>query len=126
MDSKRRKIVMGAAGAAAAGCTGLWSSATYAQPAPTVRSRPSVGAMPANNRVLESYRRGIAAMRALPQSDPRNWARMARVHLDFCPHNNWYILPWHRAYLTSLERIIRVLAKDDNFRVPYWDWTVHR
>lgn len=126
MDNKRRKFVMSAASAAATGGTGLWSSETFAQPAPAVRNRLSVGTMPANGRALESYRRGIAAMKALPASDPRNWTRMARVHLDFCPHNNWYILPWHRAYLTSFERVIRTLSGDNDFRVPYWDWTTHR
>jgi tyrosinase len=89
-------------------------------------TRRSVRGMNANNSDLAAYRRGVAAMKALPPSDPRNWIRFADIHRDFCPHGNWYFLPWHRAYLVALENIIRDLSDKDDFALPYWDWTVDR
>ncbi len=59
--------------------------------------------MSANDPDLAAMRRAVAAMKALPQSDPRNWIRFADIHRNFCPHGNWYFLPWHRAYIASFE-----------------------
>ncbi|RWD94250.1 tyrosinase family protein [Mesorhizobium sp.] len=75
---------------------------------------------------LEAYRVAVAAMQGLPDSDPRNWSRMARIHLDHCPHTNWYFLPWHRAYLYSFEQICRELSGKKDFALPYWDWFIDR
>ena len=38
-------------------------------------------------------------------------------------HYGWFFLPWHRAYLSNLERKIRVLTGEARFALPYWDWT---
>ena len=70
--------------------------------------------------------RAVAAMKALPQSDPRNWIRFADIHRNFCPHGNWYFLPWHRAYISSFERICRELSGKRDFALPYWNWTADR
>lgn len=88
--------------------------------------RRSVATMAANDPDLVAYRRAVAAMKALPLSDPRNWTRVSLIHRDFCPHGNWYFLPWHRAYLVSFERICRELSGKADFALPYWDWTVSR
>jgi tyrosinase len=88
--------------------------------------RISVGGLWADHPVLEKYRTAIRKMQALPTSDPRNWTKIAQVHNDYCPHGNWYIWPWHRAYLVSFERVCRQLSGYDNFRLPYWDWTANR
>ncbi len=89
-------------------------------------TRRAVRGMDLNDPDLAAYRRGVAAMKALPPSDPRNWTRFADIHRTFCPHGNWYFLPWHRAYLASLENIIRGLAQKPDFALPYWDWTSQR
>jgi tyrosinase len=95
-----------------------------AQRAPVTRR--SVRGMPANDPDLAAMRRAVAAMKALPPSDPRNWTRFAEIHADFCPHGNWYFLPWHRAYILSFERICQELSGKPDFALPYWDWTVDR
>lgn len=82
--------------------------------------------MQANDPDLEAYRQAVAAMRALPAADPRHWTRQAEIHRNFCPHGNWYFLPWHRAYLTAFERICRQLSGKVDFALPYWDWTLDR
>ena len=74
-------------------------------------------------RVLDSYKKAIRAMLALPPTDPRNWYRHMLIHALDCPHGNWWFLPWHRGYLGWFERICRDLSGDPQFALPYWDWT---
>jgi hypothetical protein len=88
--------------------------------------RRSVGEMENDDPDLAAYRRAVAAMKALPAADPRNWNRFTNVHRNFCPHGNWYFLPWHRAYLASFERICRQLSGKPDFALPYWDWSNDR
>ncbi len=82
--------------------------------------------MSANDPDLAAMRRAVAAMKALPQSDPRNWIRFADIHRNFCPHANWYFLPWHRAYILAFERICQELSGKPDFALPYWNWTADR
>lgn len=89
-------------------------------------TRRSVRGMTANDPDLAALSRAVAAMKALPQSDPRNWTRFADIHRNSCPHGNWYFLPWHRAYLVSFEEIVRELSGKADFALPYWNWTADR
>ncbi len=75
---------------------------------------------------LAIYDDAVARMKALPTTDPRNWVRQAEIHQNFCPHGNWYFLPWHRAYLFYFERICRELTGEADFGLPYWNWQVNR
>lgn len=72
------------------------------------------------------YDDAVAQMKALPASNPRSWASQADIHLDFCPHGNWYFLPWHRAYLWFFEEICRELTGEPDFALPYWNWQADR
>ncbi|MBC9031049.1 tyrosinase family protein [Sphingomonas sp. JC676] len=65
-------------------------------------------------------------MQALPAGDARNWNKQASIHQNFCPHGNWFFLPWHRGYLLSFERIIRKLTGVADFALPYWNWSCNR
>jgi tyrosinase len=89
-------------------------------------TRRSVRGMSASDPDLAAMSRAVAAMKALPQSDARNWIRFADIHRNFCPHGNWYFLPWHRAYILSFERIVRELSGKRDFALPYWNWTADR
>lgn len=94
-----------------------------------IRNRPvrrDVSTLNSSSQTLATYRDGIAKMQALPASDPRNWSNIAALHLNHCPHGNWFFLPWHRAYLMSLESIIRKLTGDASFALPYWNWQCQR
>lgn len=59
------------------------------------------------------------------------YQRLAYIHLHSCPHSNWYLLPWHRAFLAVFEVEMRRVLQHANvpgaasFAVPYWDWTNH-
>lgn len=74
-------------------------------------------------RALASYARGVEAMLKLPAGSPQNWFRNAFIHLMDCPHGNWWFYVWHRGYLGFFEETIRNLSHDDEFAIPYWDWT---
>jgi hypothetical protein len=111
----RRGVVKGAA---AAGLVLSTTGGARAQPL-----RQSVTAPDFRQATLDSYKRAIANMLALPPSDPRNWYRQAIIHVLDCPHDNWWFLPWHRGYILNFERICRQLSGDPDFALPYWDWT---
>lgn len=118
-DLSRRDFLaaMGAASAAAA----IPSGAALAQ-APAKYRRVNVSS-PQGKTVLESYKKAIRAMLALPATDPRNWYRNAIVHALDCPHGNWWFVVWHRGYLGWFEQTCRDLSGDPTFAFPYWDWT---
>jgi hypothetical protein len=115
-----RRCFLAASGAAALSAAVTSRPAAARQSGPFVRkslSDPQIGP------VLDSYKKGIAAMLALPPTDPRNWYRIAFIHELDCPHGNWWFLPWHRGYIGYLEATIRDLSGDSYFALPYWDWT---
>ena len=77
---------------------------------------------------VQTYRAAVAAMQALPASDPRNWARQAGIHgtvsggFNLCQHGTPHFFSWHRAYLFYFEEICRQLTGEKHFALPYWNW----
>jgi hypothetical protein len=123
VDGATRRQFLAATGAAIL-ATGGSPPAGRAKAAATATLRRSSLSDPANARNVMNYERGVAAMLALPPTDPRNWYRYAMIHLLDCPHRNWWFLPWHRGYIGWLEMIIRGLVPGaSDFALPYWDWT---
>ena len=47
-----------------------------------------------------------------------------------CQHQSWYFLPWHRAYVTSFEAIVRdaviSLHGPSDWALPYWNYSDKR
>jgi tyrosinase len=117
MNNSRRRFLQGALAAAGTSMVGTPSWAAT----PTYLRANVSGRLVAGN--IDSYKKAIRAMLALPPTDPRNWYRIALSHLLDCPHGNWWFLPWHRGYLGWFEQQCRELSGDSNFALPYWDWT---
>lgn len=88
--------------------------------------RKDVSTLANNDPILEAYRDAISQMQGLGSGDPRNWNAQASIHNNFCPHGNWFFLPWHRGYLLAFESIIRKLSGNAGFALPYWNWTCQR
>jgi tyrosinase len=82
-----------------------------------------------NDPIVATYRDGVGLLKQKAAGDKSGWVGLAGIHglnlsaYHFCPHGNWYFLPWHRAYILTYERFIRELTGNRDFALPYWDWT---
>lgn len=94
-----------------------------AAPAPSLRIRRGVNGLAAGHPVVQGYANAVSALKNLPANNLRNWTKLAEIHNYRCPHENWFFLPWHRAYLCQFEKICADVTGDPNFALPYWDWT---
>ena len=105
MSGATRRCVLqhvGGAAIAGVGClAGTHRATAQTAPSPRLRSEASTAAGAAN---LVIYRAAVRYMRSLPSTDRRSWAYQVSIHNNWCPHRNWYLLPWHREYLLALER----------------------
>lgn len=86
-------------------------------------TRRNISNLAANDPIIQTYKDAVAAMKALPGTDGRNWTKQAEIHNNHCVHGNWWFLPWHRAYLFYFEAICRKLTGNNDFALPYWNWT---
>ncbi|KAL6843828.1 hypothetical protein ACP4OV_026399 [Aristida adscensionis] len=122
-------------------CCIVYTAGTAAadfQPPPAsapLRVRPAAHLVDA--AYLAKYEKAVAAMKALPDDDPRSFAQQARVHCAYCDgaydqvgfpdldlqvHNCWFFFPWHRLYTYFHERILGKLIGDETFALPFWNW----
>lgn len=91
-------------------------------PRPDGNTRIRMSVFDPNNRAnVDAYVRGFRALQST-DAGRRTWEALAKIHEDFCPHGNWYFLPWHRVYLHHFERVIAVASGKADFALPYWDW----
>ena len=107
-----------------------------------VRVRRSVVGMAPDDPALTWYRAAVQAMLAKPADDPRSWRYQGAVHgvpggvatpasargfWDQCNHQNWFFLPWHRAYLAVFEAIVASVIEDlggpADWALPFWDYS---
>ncbi len=122
-DFSRRDFVKGASAVGAVGVA-LWAGGCE-----QIANRPTrrnISNLLPSDPIIQTYKSAVAAMKALPSSNPLNWANQASIHNNHCPHGGWFFLPWHRWYLVYFERICRKLTGDNSFALPYWNWTSHR
>lgn len=80
---------------------------------------------------LETYRDFVGLMRNKPQTELVSWTGFANQHGDannfkYCPHGDWYFLPWHRGFVEMYEKAAAVLTNNPDFAMPYWNWTTLR
>ena len=81
----------------------------------------------ATDRILVGYGRAIAAMKALPATNPCSWTAQAAIHSPGfgpagpCEHGDMF-WSWHRMYLYWFERIIRHKSDMYDWSLPYWDY----
>jgi len=93
--------------------------------------RRSLEGLAWNDPIVATYRDGVGILKQKAATDKLSWAGLSTIHgtdpdtYHFCPHGNWYFLPWHRAFLLMYERIIRDVTKNKDFAMPFWDWTAN-
>ncbi|SFR75078.1 Common central domain of tyrosinase [Agromyces sp. CF514] len=87
--------------------------------------------------ILDAYARGVEVMKAVDAAGPptpQSWMWAANTHgIDQftprraawaqCTHASLFFLPWHRAYLAWFEQHIRDASGDDDWALPYWDYS---
>jgi len=118
------------AGAASVFSGAVGGLAAFAQSGPVVRR--SLHGMALDDPDLETYRDFVGIMQARDQNDPVSWLQYSLMHgrygggYRYCPHGDWYFLPWHREFVLMYERAARALTGNAAFAMPYWDWTVDR
>ena len=119
-----RRMFLQTAGVSLGGMAlaGVERSAAAALQAPLV-IRPDITSLNPNGPQIKSLKAGVAAMRAMDDGNPKSWVAQASIHNNFCPHNNWFFFPWHRAYLYYFEQICREASGDSTFALPYWNWS---
>ena len=128
-ECSRREILGGVAGLSAVvlgimtgGCELFQMTTQRIQNRPIRRNLASLAL---TDPIITTLANAVTAMKGLPSSDPRNWINQANIHRDFCPHGNWWFLPWHRFYLYYFEEICRELTGQNDFALPYWNWTAN-
>src|ERR1041384_5411616 len=125
----RRTLLQAAAGAAtvfAGTVPGLRALA-----APGLRARRAVPPMALDDPDLDTYREFVRLMRSKAPTEPVSWVGFANQHgnaesFKYCPHGDWYFLPWHRGFVEMYETAAAALTHNPKFAMPYWDWTVQR
>ena len=95
--------------------------------------RPNIGKLDPNGPEIAALRKGVEVMKSRPASDPTSWLYQANMHGTYdepaleawnsCQHGSFFFLSWHRMYLYYFERILRKASGDDNFALPFWDYT---
>lgn len=91
---------------------------------------------------LRNLCRAVGYMRnGLSVQSPLQWDNYAQQHSLHCKessarypqvHWGWNFLPWHRAYIFFLERILANIlttqfkVDGSTFAFPYWDWSQHK
>src|SRR5687768_16211844 len=99
-------------------------------PPPALRIRRNILSL--GQPQLDSLRKGVAEMKALPSTDRRIWTFQAAIHwtdaggpdplFNQCQHGTLHFLTWHRIYLYQFENILRWASQDNSLTLPYWDW----
>lgn len=103
--------------------------AALAQAAPP--KRRSLQGLAWNDPIVSTYRDAVGIMKNKAATDKFSWISLAKIHgydpdnYHFCPHGDWYFLPWHRGYTAMYERVVRSLTSHPEFAMPYWDWTTN-
>jgi tyrosinase len=81
---------------------------------------------------LATYRDFVGIMKGKNQSDRVSWLGFSLQHgkykvpYKYCPHGNWYFIPWHREFVNMYENAAMELTGNKSFAMPYWDWTIDR
>jgi tyrosinase len=120
--NRRHFLETGLLAGLTAGCSGAIGYSRSATNTQATRVRKEVNTLSPTE--IADFKNAVQTMKARMATDPKGWRSQALIHTNFCPHGNWFFLPWHRAYLFYFEAICRdALGGESDFALPYWDWT---
>jgi hypothetical protein len=88
--------------------------------------------------ITTGYAKAVAEMRRRPADDPTSWDYQIALHAtradtppgadwNYCQHESWFLLPWHRMYTYFFERIARKVVISQggpkDWALPYWNYS---
>ncbi|WCM95116.1 tyrosinase family protein [Acidovorax sp. NCPPB 2350] len=131
MINKRNMLRAAVAAGAVTTFSGLVPGLQQVLAAPKLRVRRCVNTMALDDPDLATYRDFVGILQSRPQTQRVSWIGFANQHGDahsfkYCPHGDWYFLPWHRGFVDMYERAAAALTGNPQFAMPYWDWTLLR
>ena len=96
--------------------------------------RKNMADFPINDPEIQVLKDAISILKKRSEVsplDPRGWQHHGMLHTTFCAmsiysnqvHYNWYVWPWHRLYLWSLEQKLQKAVREPTLALHYWDWT---
>ncbi|WP_298545616.1 tyrosinase family protein [uncultured Aquimarina sp.] len=107
---------------------------SIAVPSNSIVVRRNIADIPVNDPEIQLLKDGITILKKRSEHsplDPMGWNAHGLLHTAFCAtsiyanqiHYNWYVWPWHRLYLWSLEQKLQKAVGEPKLALHYWDWT---
>jgi hypothetical protein len=95
--------------------------------------RRNIAALDLNDPSVQILRDAVGILKKRSPLDPAGWLAHVSYHATFCAtneyvnqvHYNWFLLPWHRGYLYTLEKKLQEAVREPRLALHYWDWTKH-
>jgi Common central domain of tyrosinase/Polyphenol oxidase middle domain len=96
--------------------------------------RKNIADLELNDPELKLFKDAVSILKKRSQTmplDPMGWDAHGMLHAAFCAtsmysnqvHYNWYVWPWHRLYLWSMEQKLQKAVNEPTLALHYWDWT---
>lgn len=96
--------------------------------------RKNIAEIPVDDAEIKVLKDAIAILKKRSQIAPLDrsgWQAHGMLHATFCAtsiyanqvHYNWYVWPWHRLYLWSMEQKLQKAVQEPTLALHYWDWT---
>jgi hypothetical protein len=103
----------------------------------TIVTRRNIAALAPDDQNVLMLQEAVKVMKKrseVNQLDPVGWLMNGTLHSLYCAtsnyatqvHYSWLFFPWHRAYLSFLEKQMQAAINEPGFALPYWDWTKTR
>ncbi len=100
----------------------------------SVVTRKNIADIPVNDPEMQVFRDAVKILKDRSERsplDPAGWQAHGALHTTFCAssiyanqvHYNWYVWPWHRLYLWSMEQKLQKAVEEPQLALHYWDWT---
>jgi hypothetical protein len=94
-------------------------------------TRKNIAALDVKDPSVKLLQDAVGILKKRSPLDPTGWAAHVSYHATFCAtneyvnqvHYNWFLLPWHRGYLYTLEKKLQEAVREPKLALHYWDWT---
>lgn len=96
--------------------------------------RKNIADFPLDDAEIKVFKEAMSILKKrseIAPLDPSGWQAHGMLHATFCAtsiyanqvHYNWYVWPWHRLYLWSMEQKLQKAVGEPSLALHYWDWT---